>query len=259
MQLPPGAIPADWPAPPGVHGFQSTRAGGTSVGAFGAPGGGGLNLAFGQDDPSCVQANRARLRAFLPAEPSWLAQVHGTRVVDAGEVDPGAPPQADASWTTRPGVVCVVMVADCLPVLLCDAQGRGVAAIHAGWRGLAAGVLQQGAHALRAAIGDPGASLHAWMGVAIGPRDFEVGPEVRAAMGAALPGAEQDFVAGRGDRWLGDLYGLARRALAQADVRSVHGGGASTAADPARFYSHRRDAGRTGRQAAFAWMEAPRP
>jgi YfiH family protein len=249
-------IEADWPAPARVRALMTTRAGGVSEGAFGAPGGGGLNLGFGQDDPQRVRANRAILRARLPADPAWLGQVHGIGVVDAARVRDGEAPRADASFAVAPGVVCAVLVADCLPVLLCDRAGRGVAAAHAGWRGLAAGVLQHAVRALRAAIRDENAPILAWLGAAIGPREFEVGPEVREAMLASLPGAASAFAPGRGDRLQADLCALARQALAAEKVFEVHGGGLSTAAEPDRFFSHRREAGRTGRQAALVWMDA---
>jgi YfiH family protein len=256
-----------WPAPERVGALMTTRQGGVSSGPYGAgPGsgtgacadspGGGLNLAQGEDDPAAVERNRAILRARLPSDPAWLTQVHGIDVVDAtaGASRRAATPRADASFATRPGVVCAVLVADCLPVLLADVGGRGVAAAHAGWRGLAGGVLQAAVQSLREAIGDPGANLLAWLGPAIGPAHFEVGGEVREAMLATLPDAGEAFSPGQGDRLQADLFALARQALAQAGVHDVHGGGTSTVAEPGRFFSYRRDQGRTGRQAALVWL-----
>ena len=216
----------DWPAPPNVRAAMTTRA---------------LDLARAED--------RRRLRGHLqlPAEPGWLRQVHGTTVVrlPAG----GELPQADASYTTGAGVVCAAMAADCLPVLFCDERGTAVAAAHAGWRGLSAGVLEATVAALPVA---PQALL-AWMGAAIGPASFEVGAEVREAFVAADAGAAECFKSrATPGKFLADLYGLARRRLAAAGVRRVYGGGLDTLRDPARFFSYRRD-GETGRMAALIW------
>jgi hypothetical protein len=250
---------ADWPAPRGVHAVVTTRAGGASRGAWGdGRGGGGLNVGLSCGDVRAdVLGNRARLAASLPAAPRWLKMVHGTDVVDAAARPADhALPVADAAFATRPGVVCCVTVADCLPVFLCDARGRGVAVAHAGWRGLAAGVIQHTVVALRGALADDQATLLAWLGPAIGPDAFEVGPEVRAAMRARLPWADQAFAPSPsgGDRLHADLFALARQALAQQGVHDVWGGGLSTHAAPQRFYSFRRD-GTTGRHAALAWLD----
>ncbi|HEX7156652.1 MAG TPA: peptidoglycan editing factor PgeF, partial [Burkholderiaceae bacterium] len=164
-------------------------------------------------------------------------------------------PSADASFTTRPGVVCCVTVADCLPVLLADARARAVGVAHAGWRGLAAGVIQNTVDAMRRAIGDPRAGILAYLGPAIGPRHFEVGAEVLSAMRQHLPDAAAAVRPHREDRYLADLFALARQALAQVAVDEVYGGGDCTASDRARFYSYRRD-GRTGRHAALIWIES---
>jgi polyphenol oxidase len=254
-------IVPDWPAPAGVHALVTTRAGGVSPAPFGAgpERDAGMNLGLGSGDaPDHVLANRARLRARLPAEPRWLAQVHGAAVVDA-DASYGEPPAADASTALHAGRVCAVLVADCLPVLFTDRAGRGVAAAHAGWRGLAAGVLQATAQRLRARLrsqtGGAEAELMAWLGPAIGPQRFEVGPEVRAAMLALLPQAERAFVPLAGGKYLADLCALARQALAACGVQQVYGGGLCTASDPQRFYSYRRD-GRTGRHAALIWRAA---
>jgi YfiH family protein len=248
-------IVPDWPAPEGVRALITTRAGGTSVAPFDATGGGGMNLGLGcGDDPAAVAANRARLRALLPAEPGWLRQVHGARVVDAAAAAAG-PLEADAAVTDQPGVVAAAMMADCMPVLLADARGRGVAVAHAGWRGLAAGVIQASARALRAQLRDPSARLIAFLGPAIGPDHFEVGAEVRAATCRGLTGADAAFVPHGAGKYRADLFALGRLALAQEGVDAVFGGGVCTYCDAARFYSHRRDRV-TGRHAALIWLEA---
>jgi len=237
----------DWPCPPGVRAAFSLRTGGASGGPFAS-----FNIAdHVGDDAAAVAANRARLAAALglPAEPLWLEQVHGAGVADFA----GPPrPQADAAIGRLPGEVCVVMVADCLPVLFADRDGSCVGAAHAGWRGLAAGVLERTV----AALPVPPDRLLAWLGPAIGPAAFEVGPEVREAFVGVSPGAAAAFRQGTGDRWFADLYALARQRLAAAGVQAVHGGGWCTVADPARFYSYRRD-GATGRHAALIWRVPP--
>lgn len=242
----------EWPAPAGVHAAFTLRSGGASCGAWGGRAGqGGFNLgAACDDDPTAVAANRAQLAAALPAAPRWLRQVHGPVVLDAAQVSEA--PAADASFTDQPGVICAVMVADCLPVLLADRAGRVVGAAHAGWRGLAAGVIQATAAAMRARLNEPAAPLMAWLGPAIGPTTFEVGEEVRVAMIESLPGAASAF-APRGDgKWLADLFALGRQALASCDVHDVYGGGLCTVSDADRFYSFRRDR-LTGRHAALIW------
>lgn len=240
----PAWIEPDWPAPPGVRALSTLRSGGVSRGPFAE-----FNLAdHVGDDPDAVAANRALLRraAALPAEPAWLQQVHGRGVIPAGEGPATGP--ADGSWTDRGGRVCVVLTADCLPVLLARRDGSAVAALHAGWRGLAAGVLEAGV----AALGG-GGGLVAWLGPAIGPDHFEVGPEVRAAFLAEDAGAAAAFrPAARPGHHLADLYLLARQRLAHAGVADVHGGGWCTFADAERFYSYRRD-GVTGRMATLVW------
>jgi len=262
-------IVPDWPAPSAVRALITTRAGGCSSGPFGAiDGTGGLNLGVGsaladdreRDDPAMVQRNRERLRAGLPGVPHWLQQVHGCAIheIDGGADPVATVPQADAALTLRPGTVCCVLVADCLPVLLADASGRGVAAVHAGWRGLAAGIIQNAVHGLRRRIGEPRAQLLAYLGPAIGPAHFVVGPEVRAAMQKLLPQAAAAFVAQPPDRERADLFALARQALAQAGVTQTYGGGTCTASDPERFYSFRRDRV-TGRHAALIWIEERHP
>ena len=167
-------------------------------------------------------------------------------------------PQADASFTTKPGVVLAVMTADCLPVLLADKKGRAVAAVHAGWRSLAAGIIQKAVARVREALGDPKAQLAAWLGPRIGADDFEVGADVLEAMRATLPEAARHFREKSQGKYLADLGGLARDALAAADVAAadVYDCGLSTYADPARFYSFRRDGERSGRHAALIWIDA---
>jgi polyphenol oxidase len=255
MRLPPGAAPRvadldlilpDWPAPAGVRAAVTTRSGGVSGGPFAS-----LNLGdHVGDDPQAVASNRARLRAALrlPAEPLWLEQVHGAEVARFGGL--GDPPRADAAVTDRAGEVCAVMVADCLPVLFASRSGGTVGIAHAGWRGLAAGVLERTIEAMAIPPGD----VMAWLGPAIGPEAFEVGDEVRAAFCEQAPAAGRHFVANARGRWWADLAGLARDRLAGAGVTAVYGGGPCTFADPGRFFSYRRD-GMTGRFAALIWQE----
>jgi YfiH family protein len=252
----------DWPAPTGVRALITTRAGGVSTGPFGAGAdGGGMNIGLlSGDSLADVQANRRRLRALLPDEPRWLRQVHGAEVACLDHIDEA--PMADAAFTRRRGRVCVVSVADCLPVLFAERRGRAVGAAHAGWRGLASGVLQRTVAAMRVGLGDRQAELLAFLGPAIGPAHFEVGAEVLTAMRGRLPQADRAFAATAGGKYFADLFALARQALAQADVFEVHGGRLCTYADPARFYSYRRDRV-TGRHAALIWIEQrgdePRP
>jgi len=234
----------NWPAPAGVHAAMTTRAGGVSQGPYAS-----FNLASHVgDEAAAVSENRRRLRAALdlPAEPAWLEQVHGIRVVAL----PGpAPGPADAAVTFTPGSVCAVLVADCLPVFLTGRDGRRLGVAHAGWRGLAAGIIEATVAALECTPGE----LVAWLGPSIGPAAFEVGGEVRDAFVARDAGSAIAFRPGREGRWLADLPALARRRLAGAGVGVVHGGELCTHSDPARFYSYRRD-GATGRMAALAWL-----
>ena len=236
----------DWPAPPAVAAACTTRAGGVSSGPHA-----GLNLGRSSgDDPAAVEENRRRLveGMALPEPPFWIRQVHGRRVLALPTEETA--PEADACWTAQRGVVCAVQAADCLPVLFCDEAGSVVAAAHAGWRGLAGGVLE----ATVAALPVPPATLMAWLGPAIGPEAFEVGAEVREAFLAEDAGAAAAFTPqARPGKYHADLFALARRRLAAAGVARVHGGGVSTHADPARFYSFRRD-GVCGRMAALIWL-----
>lgn len=236
-------IEPDWPVPPGVAAFSTERDGGTSTGPYAS-----LNLgAHVGDDPACVAANRAALTATLdlPSEPAWLDQVHGARVIDVDEEPPGA---ADGAVTSTPGQVLAVLTADCLPVLLASIDGARVGVAHAGWRGLAAGVLP----AAVARMGLAPRRLLAWLGPAIGPASYEVGAEVYDAFVAGNRAAERCFAPGRPGHWYADLYGLARLALAAAGVEAVFGGGFCTFADSAHFFSHRR-AAPCGRMATLIW------
>ncbi|MCX7168127.1 MAG: peptidoglycan editing factor PgeF [Rhodocyclales bacterium] len=234
----------DWPAPPGVRALATSRRGGTSRAPWHS-----FNLgAHVGDDRHAVTANRALLRLELPAEPLWLAQVHGTRCVDAAMTAPGT--QADASFTRQRGVVCAVLTADCLPVLLCDDRASAVAIAHAGWRGLAAGVIEATVAALR----EPGERLMAWLGPAIGPQAFEVGGEVREIFLAQDPQAASAFAATGNGKWLCDISGLARRRLNALGIHRVTGADSCTVGDPERFFSYRRD-GTTGRMASLIWLD----
>ncbi len=238
----------DWRAPVGA--WCSTREGGVSAGPYAS-----LNLgtAVG-DDPAAVAENRRRFADRLGgAQPLWLRQVHGARVVKADAAALQGPlPDADAAWTDEPGLACVVQVADCLPVLLAHPEGRAVAAAHAGWRGLAGGVLDAAVQALCEGSGTEPGALQAWLGPCIGPAAFEVGADVREAFAAD---AHLLTYAPRPDgdpRWRADLAGLARARLHRLGLRQVHGGTWCTVSDPSRFFSYRRD-GVSGRFAAAVW------
>lgn len=244
LDVPPLLEPR-WPRHPRVRACVTTRGAPAHSDPLAA-----FNLALHVgDDAAQVQARRAALktRLDLPQEPFWLDQVHGTQVLHA-QAAPRAP-RADASWTQQPGQACVVLTADCLPVLLADDAGSCVAAAHAGWRGLAAGVIESTVAALPVAR----ATLSAWLGPAIGPARFEVGPEVREAFVHDDPGAAQAFTPGRADRFLADLYALARRRLSALGIDRVHGGEHCTHADSGRFYSFRREP-RCGRMATLIWL-----
>lgn len=250
-------IRAEWPegTSPKVKGIFTCRTGGVSSGPWGGPEGiMGLNVGpHVGDADACVRMNRTIVGQLVPSAPKWLSQVHGAAVVHADEVE-GAP-EADASWTLTPGVVCAVMTADCLPVFLADRSGRAVAAVHAGWRSLAAGVLEKSVETLRNALGEE-ADLVAWFGPRIGPDEFETGEDVLAAMLERLPEARDAFKPAGDGHYKADLAMLARQALAKAGVTDVTDCGLSTAADPARFWSYRRDGARSGRHAALVWIEA---
>lgn len=224
----------DWPAPANVRALVTTRAHGNLAGHVG-------------DDPDVVAGNRARLRQHLPSAPMWLTQVHGIRCVDFESATPGI--EADAVFARGSKAVCAVLTADCLPILLCDEAGTVVAAAHAGWRGLAAGVIE----ATVAAMSAPGERLLAWMGPAIGPAAFEVGDDVRAAFAAGDPGAAVAFAARGGGKWSCDLYALARRRLNAMGIERVFGGDRCTFTEHEFFYSYRRE-GKTGRMASLVWI-----
>ena len=244
----------DWIVPrlvdaAGVRALVTTRSGGVSAGEYAT-----MNLArHSGDDPDAVAENRRRLQAFLPSAPVWLDQVHGTAVAVVEGRQPVPRPVADAAVTMTPGVVIAVQTADCLPVLFADRRGRAVGIAHAGWRGLAAGVLE----ATLASLRDLGVATHdviAWIGPGIGPRAFEVGADVYAAFCATDAGAAAAFVAGRPGKWTADLGALARTRLAAAGVGAVTGGGFCTHDEPARFFSYRR-AQLSGRMASLVWLE----
>lgn len=245
-------IQADLPA--GVGAWMSTRTGGCSPAPYDS-----LNLGdHVGDDAQHVQANRAALARAMGVQPVFLRQVHGTAVCElgTGSADGAV---ADACYTFEAGIACTILVADCLPVLLWDAQSRWVAAAHAGWRGLSAGVLEALWAALQAR-GAQAAGARAWLGPCIGPQHFEVGPEVRAAFVAQEPAWQAAFRAGRGDRYWADLPGLARARLQRLGLAQITGNAGAathcTVSQPGLFFSHRRDAvgGRsTGRMAACIW------
>lgn len=259
MSLLEHCIIPEWPAPENVRALQATRNGGLSGAPYDS-----LNLGSHVGDvPLAVARNRMLLEPLLPSEPVWLRQVHGT--VAANAHDAGCWPEADASVSSRAGAVCVVMTADCLPVLLCDEQGSVVGAVHAGWRGLCDGVIEQAVRAMKV---QP-ATLMAWLGPAIGAQKFEVGDEVRAAFVARQPEAAEAFISlpssrahlrqaeegGKdGKKYLADIYRLARLRLNELGVMRIYGGGLCTYTDRERFFSYRRD-GVTGRMGTFIWLE----
>jgi YfiH family protein len=219
-------IRPDWPAHARVRALVTTR----------------------QFGDLALDESKARLRSLLPAEPAWLRQVHGTSIVDAGAMTIDRP-QADGAVAQGTGAVCAVMAADCMPVLLADQDGTAVAAAHAGWRGLSAGVLEAALEAMRL----PPEGIIAWLGPAIGPRVYEVGAEVREAFVSRDAAAETAFTPTRPDHWLLDLYMIARQRLKRRGVSRIYGGGLCTYSDAQRFFSFRRD--RTAeRMAALIWL-----
>jgi YfiH family protein len=250
-------ITPDWPGlPANVGALATTRKGGASTGPYDdGAGGGGLNLGLHVgDDADTVRANRDRVQALLPGRPAWISQVHGVGVVDAAAVGADQPVRVgDASIAAAPGLVCAILTADCLPVLFADEGGKVVGAAHAGWRGLAGGVLGTTVAAMRAA---GAGAITAWMGPAIGASAFEVGTDVLDSFSAALPGAASAFqpYPGRPDKYLADMFALARMMLARDGVTNIHGGHHCTATERERFYSYRRD-GVTGRQASLIWLK----
>jgi polyphenol oxidase len=258
-----------WSVSPRVHAFMTTRAGGVSTGAFdgGAPGAGGLNLGLSTDDVlDDIHENRHRALAMtgLP-QAAWLSQIHSAQVENAADVlarrARGETVRADASATDQANVVCVAMAADCLPVLFCDDEGRAVGAAHAGWRGLAAGIVEKTGERVAQLAGVSSSRLNAFLGAAIGPCAFEVGEDVRDAFMSASNPANRETTAsafvptGAPGKFLADIYRLARLRLADigVDASRVHGGTHCTLTEKERFYSYRRER-TTGRMAAMIWL-----
>ncbi|KNH08311.1 hypothetical protein BRCH_00204c [Candidatus Burkholderia brachyanthoides] len=258
-----------WRVAPRVQAFVTTRAGGVSGSLYdgGAPGAGGLNLGLSTGDaPNAVHENRRRAIASTGApEAAWLSQIHSAQVEDAADVlarrAQGEAIRADASVTDRAGVVCVVMAADCLPVLFCDDEGRAVGAAHAGWRGLAAGIVETTGERVARLAHVPASGLNAYLGPAIGPSAFEVGEDVFDAFTSASNAAQRDATAAcfkptsTTGKYLADIFTLARLRLTSIGVAAsrIHGGTHCTVTEKARFYSYRRDRD-TGRMAAFIWL-----
>ncbi|MCL2075162.1 MAG: peptidoglycan editing factor PgeF [Betaproteobacteria bacterium] len=246
-KTPPAFLLPDWPAPASVKALQTTRNGGVSNAPYA-----NFNLGLHTgDDPMSVQENRTRLVAHLPNEPVWLEQVHSAEAIVISGEHFSRPPRADAAICRVPGQVCTIMTADCLPVLFCDQAGSVVAAAHAGWRGLAAGVLENTLNAMRT---DP-ANILVWLGPAIGANAFEVGDEVRTAFLAASPDAAGAFFpAATQGKYHADLYALARQRLNAVGATRIFGGEYCAFSEPERFFSYRRD-GATGRMASLIWLE----
>lgn len=247
MKHPINFIQPNWPAPSNVKALQTTRTGGVSKDAYAS-----LNLgAHVNDDPIAVAANRQLLSAYLPSEPVWVNQVHGVTVIDAATSS--CLENADASFTTKPNVVCVTMTADCLPVLLCDKNGTVVAAVHAGWRGLCDGVIE----AAVAKMQVPPTEILVWLGPAIGPNAFEVGEDVREQFISKDANAALAFKP-HGDKWLCNMYLIARQRLHAVGVTEIYGASVNenfcTYTDESRFFSFRRD-NVTGRMASMIWLQ----
>ena len=257
VQMKIATLPADWPAPANVHAFTTLRHGaGASLPPFDHFNLGNRVAADG-DDAATVERNRIELveRCALPSTPHWLRQVHGTEVLrfpmPASVLAAADEPVADASVTSTPGVVLAILTADCLPVVFANTQGTEIGAAHAGWRGLANGVLENTVAAMHA----PADDLMAWLGPAAGSQAYEIGEEVFDAFVSRDAQAESAFVATRPGHWRVDLYALARQRLAALGITRIYGGDLCTISEPQRFYSHRRDA-RTGRIATVIWMDA---
>jgi len=233
----------DWPAPKNVKALQSTRRGGVSLPPYES-----LNLGdHVGDNPLLVARNRQQFSAIFPSEPVWLKQVHSTTVINAAQA--ACVPTADASFSRQADAVCVVMTADCLPILLCDQDGTVVAAAHAGWRGLCDGVIETTVATMKV----PGEYLMAWLGPAISQAAFEVGDEVRAAFMAHDPQAKLAFSPTADGKWMADIYWLACQRLQALGITQIYGGNLCTYQDKERFFSYRRD-GVTGRMATFIWL-----
>jgi len=248
-------ITPDWPAPLNVKALQTTRTGGVSPAPYAS-----LNLgAHVQDNPIAVAKNRQLLSPYLPSEPVWVNQVHGIEVINAATST--CLQNADASFTTKPNVVCVTMTADCLPVLLCDKKGSVVAAVHAGWRGLCDGVIEAAVQKMQVSADE----VLVWLGPAIGPNAFEVGGDVRDQFIAKDNQASQAFKllesSASGDKWLCNLYMIAQQRLNRIGVTEIYGAGVNenfcTYTDQMRFFSFRRD-NITGRMASMIWLESHR-
>ncbi|MDD2738246.1 MAG: peptidoglycan editing factor PgeF [Methylomonas lenta] len=238
-------IKPDWPLPAHVHAAVTLRNGGVSSGSYAS-----LNPASHvNDQPAHVQANRDIIKQMLqlPAEPVWLQQVHGVQVVKADQVQ--GLPEADASFSDQTGTVCAVLTADCLPVLFCGDDGAVIAAAHAGWRGLQAGVIEQTLLAMRCR------DVSIWLGPAIGPDNFEVGDDVRDAFIADNSKTQAAFKTHGPGKWLADIYQLAKLQLSELGIEQIYGGGYCTVADEQRFYSYRRDGAATGRMASLIWRD----
>lgn len=234
----------DWPAPRNIRAATTLRPGGSSSGAFAS-----LNMAMHVgDEDERVKQNRLTVKNLLqlPVEPSWLEQIHGNDIIKASAT--GRLERADASYSDETGIVCAVMTADCLPLLMCSSEGKQVAAVHAGWRGLLAGIITQTV----ATFNDR--DLLVWLGPAIGPDCFEVGSEVRNAFLEKAPACTDAFKPGKQDKWLADIYQLARIELTGLGIRRIYGGHFCTYTDAERFYSYRRES-KTGRMATLIWRE----
>lgn len=239
-------IKADWPAPDQVHAYSTTRIGGYSLPPYDT-----LNLAMHVgDDPVTVDANRKLLieTLDLPTSMIWLEQIHGTRVISIDTIPDDI--FCDGSYAREPNTVCAVLTADCLPLLITNPKGTIVAAIHAGWRGLAAGIIDNAIAHLRNFDND----FMVWLGPAIGPEVFEVGNEVRTAFVDKDRATESAFLPSENGRWLANIFELARINLRKLDINDVYGGQYCTYSDPERFYSYRRDGQKTGRMASLIWL-----
>jgi YfiH family protein len=241
-----GFITAEWPALKQVKTLITTRQGGVSSWPFDS-----MNLgSHVNDDLTCVAENRQRLTRYLPSEPHWLNQVHGIGVLDASRIG-SIIPDADGIFTRQKNQVCCVLSADCLPVLICNQQGSQVAAVHAGWRGLLDGIIENAVSKF-----DPSDALLVYLGPAIGPQAFEVGGEVRDAFCAHDGESNQAFASSNNEgKWLADIYSLARLRLSKLGITSIYGGLDCTVQDSERFFSYRRD-GQTGRMASLIWIES---
>lgn len=236
----------NWPAPACVRAFSTTRLGGHSKAPYDS-----FNLGYGSNDgAAAVEHNRLKLKRelALPSEPLWLHQIHGPHVIDADHYENNC--KADGSYTATTNRICIIGTADCMPILLCDKNGQEIAAVHAGWRGLAGGVIETAL----AKFASPKSEILAWLGPAIGPTVYEVGDEVRQQFIAIDAAAQAGFKPTANNKWLADLYTLAKQRLHHAGVINIYGGDFCTFSDSQRFFSHRRDQGKTGRMASLIWL-----